>query len=150
MAQHGLGCGTLRRSNRPSEVIIDSSALVAVLAKERGYEPYSRALENNTDLRLSAGTYLEIGIVVDRHPNKLLSRAFDQLLVAAGISIVAVSESQARIARAAYRDFGRDSGHPAGLNFGDCFAYALAVERDEPLLFKGDDFLHTDVRSAVE
>ena len=130
-------------------MIIDSSALVAILAKERGYEPYRRALESNTDLRLSAGTYLEIGIVVDRHPNKLLGRAFDQLLLAAEISIETVTENQARIARAAYRDFGRGSGHPARLNFGDCFAYALAIERGEPLLFQGDDFSHTDVRSAL-
>ena len=130
-------------------MIIDSSALVAILAKERGYEPYRRALERNTDLRLSAGTYLEIGIVVDRHPNKLLGRAFDQLLLAAEISIETVTENQARIARAAYRDFGRGSGHPARLNFGDCFAYALAIERGEPLLFQGDDFSHTDVRSAL-
>ena len=130
-------------------MIIDSSALVAILAKERGYEPYRRALESNTDLRLSAGSYLEIGIVVDRHPNKLLGRAFDQLLLAAEISIETVTENQARIARAAYRDFGRGSGHPARLNFGDCFAYALAIERGEPLLFQGDDFSHTDVRSAL-
>ena len=130
-------------------MIIDSSAMVAVLAREQGWEPYHRALETNTDLNLSAGTYLEIGIVVDRHPNKLLGRAFDQLLVAAKISIVTVTENQARIARAAYRDFGCGSGHPAQLNFGDCFAYALAIERDEPLLFKGNDFLHTDVRSAL-
>jgi ribonuclease VapC len=65
------------------------------------------------------------------------------------IEVVPVSVEQARIARAAYRDFGRGSGHPAGLNFGDCFAYALAIDRDETLLFKGDDFSHTDVRSAL-
>ena len=66
-----------------------------------------------------------------------------------GIEIVAVTPEHARIARAAYRDFGKGSGHAARLNFGDCFAYALAVERSEPLLFKGDDFTHTDVRSAL-
>ena len=130
-------------------MIIDSSAVVAILAKEPGHEPYVSALQSTTDLRLSAGTYLEIGIVVERHPNRLLVRAFDQLLVAANVRIEAVTERQARIARAAYRDFGRGSGHPARLNFGDCFAYALAIERDEPLLFKGDDFIHTDVRSAL-
>ena len=118
-------------------MIIDSSALVAILAKERGYEPYRRALESNTDLRLSAGTYLEIGIVVDRNPNKLLGRAFDQLLLAGEISIETVTENQARIARAAYRDFGRGSGHPARLNFGDCFAYALAIERGERCSSRG-------------
>ena len=130
-------------------MIIDSSAVVAILARDSGHEPYWTALLNGTDLRLSAGTYLEIGTVVDRHPNRLLPRAFDQLLVAAEVRIEAVTEQQARIARAAYRDFGRGSGHPARLNFGDCFAYALAIDRNEPLLFKGDDFSHTDVRSAL-
>ncbi|HZA03095.1 MAG TPA: type II toxin-antitoxin system VapC family toxin, partial [Propionibacteriaceae bacterium] len=57
---------------------------------------------------------------------------------------------QARIARMAYRDFGRGSGHPARLNFGDCFAYALAIDSNQPLFYKGDDFRHTDVRSALE
>ena len=130
-------------------MIIDSSAVVAILAKEPGHEPYVSALQSRSDLRLSAGTYLEIGNVVERHPNRLLVRAFDQLLLAADVRIEAVTERQARIARAAYRDFGRGSGHPARLNFGDCFSYALAIELDEPLLFKGDDFSHTDVRSAL-
>jgi ribonuclease VapC len=131
-------------------VIIDSSAVVAILANEHGHEPYVDALQSNTDLRLSAGTYLEIGIVVERHPNRLLARTFDQLLVAADIRIEAVTEQQARIARAAYRDFGRGSGHPARLNFGDCFAYALAIDQGESLLYRGDDFSHTDVRSALD
>jgi len=69
---------------------------------------------------------------------------------ASNIEIVPFTEAQARIARAAHKDFGRRSGHPAQLNFGDCFAYALAVDRDEPLLYKGDDFGHTDVRNALE
>jgi ribonuclease VapC len=60
-----------------------------------------------------------------------------------------VTSDQARIARQAYRDYGKRSGHPARLNFGDCFAYALAIDTDEALLFKGDDFGHTDVRRAV-
>ncbi len=65
------------------------------------------------------------------------------------VHIEPVTETQARIARDAYREFGRGSGHPARLNFGDCFAYALAVERDEPLLYQGNDFGHTDVRNAL-
>jgi ribonuclease VapC len=65
------------------------------------------------------------------------------------VELVPVSVEQAQIARAAYRDFGRGSGHPARLNMDDCFAYALAIERGEPLLYKGDDFSHTDVRSAL-
>ena len=77
-------------------------------------------------------------------------RALDQFLLESRIAIASVTPEQARIARMAYRDFGRGSGHPARLNFGDCFAYALAIERNEPLLYKGDDFRHTDVRSALD
>ena len=66
-----------------------------------------------------------------------------------GIEVVPVTDEQARIARQAYRDYGRGSGHPANLNFGDCFSYALAAERREPLLYVGDDFGHTDIRSAL-
>ena len=65
------------------------------------------------------------------------------------IVIEPVTAEQARIARQAYRDYGKGSGHPANLNFGDCFSYALAREKREPILFKGDDFLHTDLRSAL-
>jgi ribonuclease VapC len=76
------------------------------------------------------------------------SRLVDDLLAAAQIVIEPVSPAQARIAREAYRDFGKGSGHAAGLNFGDCFAYALARATGEPLLYKGDDFSHTDVAAA--
>ena len=86
--------------------------------------------------------------VIDGSGDPIASRRFDDLLNEAGIAIEPVTEAQAKVARAAYRDFGRGSGHPARLNFGDCFAYALAQTTGEPLLFKGDDFVHTDVRSA--
>jgi ribonuclease VapC len=75
---------------------------------------------------------------------------FAELISTAEIAVVPVTEAQARRARAAYRDFGKGSGHPAGLNFGDCFAYALAQECQESLLFKGKDFIHTDVRAALD
>ena len=78
----------------------------------------------------------------------MASRLVDKLLATAGIVIEAVTETQARIAREAYRDFGKGSGHAAGLNVGDCFAYALAKATGEPLLFKGDDFSRTDVAIA--
>ena len=78
------------------------------------------------------------------------SRQFDELIGVARIAIASVTEQQARIARDAYRDFGKGSGHPAGLNFGDCFAYALAKDTGEPLLFKGRDFTHTDVVPALQ
>jgi ribonuclease VapC len=80
--------------------------------------------------------------------NPLLSRRLDDLIVQAEIEVEAVTPQQAGIARAAYRDFGKGSGHPARLNFGDCFAYALAKSMREPLLCKGDDFSHTDVAIA--
>jgi ribonuclease VapC len=75
----------------------------------------------------------------------VISRRLDDLLAVAGIDLEPVTVAQAHLARAAYRDFGRGSGHPARLNFGDCLAYALAIDRREPLLFKGNDFSHTDV-----
>ena len=78
-----------------------------------------------------------------------MSRLFDDLLGSWGVTLVPVSVEQAKIAREAYRDFGRGQKHPAKLNYGDCFAYALARERGIPLLYKGDDFVHTDVQSAL-
>ena len=98
--------------------------------------------------RISAANYLEAAIVVDANRNPLLSRRLDDLIVQTEILAEPVTLEQAKIARAAYRDFGRGSGHPAQLNFGDCFAYALAKSMREPLLFKGDDFSHTDVAIA--
>lgn len=77
------------------------------------------------------------------------SRRYDQFIHEAGIRIEPVTAEQARIAREAYRDYGKGSGHKAGLSFGDCFAYALAKDTDEPLLFKGDDLVHTDIGPAL-
>lgn len=126
-------------------MIIDTSALVAILRQEPDARLYAKALESSPVNRISAGTYLEAAIVVDRARDPLVSRRLDELIAEAQIQIEPVTPSQARIARDAYRDFGKGSGHPAGLNFGDCLAYALARELGEPLLFKGDDFGHTDV-----
>ncbi len=98
---------------------------------------------------MSAGTYLETSIVVDANRDPVLGGRLDDLLVTARIRIEPVMPRHAEIARRAYRDFGKGSGHPAGLNFGDCFAYTLARDSGEPLLYKGDDFVHTDVNSAL-
>jgi ribonuclease VapC len=98
---------------------------------------------------MSAASYLEASIVADRSDDPRASREFDRLIRELGIDIVPVTAEQAIIAREAYRDFGKGSGHPAGLNFGDCFAYALAKDRNETLLYKGDDFTQTDVLSAL-
>jgi ribonuclease VapC len=130
-------------------LIIDSSAVIAVLRKETDHLRYRQAIADSRECRMSTASYLETAIVADRDHSPLLSREFDRVITSMEIEVVPVSVEQARIARAAYRDFGRGSGHPAGLNFGDCFAYALAIDRDETLLFKGDDFTHTDVRSAL-
>ena len=93
-------------------------------------------------------SYVEAGAVIDGGKDPVASRRFDELIEEAQIAIEPVSEAQARIARQAYRDFGKTRGHPAKLNFGDCFSYALAKSKGEPLLFKGRDFSWTDVKSA--
>ena len=135
---------------RVCRVIVDSSALVAILRNEADAAVYTAAIENVFECRISAATFVETAIVIDGYRNPTASRRFDDLLREARILIEPVTESQARIARDAYRDFGRGSGHPARLNYGDCFAYALAREWADPLLFKGDDFTRTDIESALK
>ena len=130
-------------------MIVDTSAVIAILKEERDAPRFLRAIAVSTEpKRISAANYLEAGIVVDANRNPLLSRRLDDLIVQTEIQAEAVTPQQADIARAAYRDFGKGSGHPAGLNFGNCFAYALAKSTREPLLFKGDDFSRTDVAIA--
>jgi len=129
-------------------LIVDSSAIVAILRDEPEAERFAQALEGADSVRVSAASYVEIGAVMDQARDPVVSRRVDDLLDIAGAIVEPVSPGQARIARAAYRDFGRGSGHPANLDFGDCFSYALAKETGEALLFKGDDFAHTDVRPA--
>ncbi|HXA50534.1 MAG TPA: type II toxin-antitoxin system VapC family toxin [Candidatus Acidoferrum sp.] len=128
-------------------MIVDSSVIIAVLRGESDAAAISGALQAAPVCRMSAVTYVESAVVTDSNRNPVLSRRFDDLLRDVGIRVESVTPEQAQIARQAYRDFGKGR-HKAGLNFGDCFAYALAKERDEPLLFKGDDFLHTDVEAA--
>ncbi|MCW2921185.1 MAG: putative pilT protein N-terminal, putative toxin of system [Thermoleophilia bacterium] len=98
---------------------------------------------------ISAGNAFEAAIVIDSYRDPVASRDLDRVRGELGIAIAPVTAAQVDIARQAYRDFGRGSGHPAKLDFGDCFAYALAVESGEPLLFVGDDFTHTDVEPAL-
>ena len=99
---------------------------------------------------MSAVNFVEVAIVIDRRGDPVVSRRLDDLIREASITIEPVTVAQAHLARAAHRDFGRGSGHRARLNLGDCFAYALARTTGEPLLHKGDDFGHTDVRSALD
>jgi ribonuclease VapC len=126
-------------------VIVDSSALVAIIRAEPDASRYAAALASATRSSISAANYVETAAVIDSARDPVASRRFDELVRVARIETIAVTAEQALLARQAYRDFGRGSGSPARLNFGDCFAYALAVLRREPLLFKGDDFTHTDV-----
>jgi ribonuclease VapC len=127
-------------------VIVDSSAIIAIMRLEPEADLFSRAIEQAETCRMSTATFLEAAIVVDSKSNPTASRRYDDLLRDMTITLVPVDETQVRIAREAYRDFGKGSGHPAQLNFGDCFAYALAKATGEPLLFKGNDFSHTDVQ----
>ncbi|GAA3122019.1 ribonuclease VapC [Kribbella aluminosa] len=110
---------------------------------------FAEAIEAATSRRMSAANFLEAAVAMDSARDPVVSRRFDELVAAAEIEVDPVAEAQVRIAREAYRDFGKGSGHPAGLNFGDCFAYALAKEAGEPLLFKGKDFIHTDLAAAL-
>ena len=98
---------------------------------------------------MSAANWLETAVVIDSSRDPIASRRFDELVRAAELQVEAVTYEQARIARDAYRDFGKGSGHKAGLDFGDCFAYALSKSAGEELLFKGNDFGHTDVTPAL-
>jgi len=130
-------------------MIVDTSALIAILRDEEGAMAYARSIANAAISRISAATYVETAALIDASRDPIASRRFDDLLHEAQFAIEPVTEVQARIAREAYRDFGRGSGHPARLNFGDCFAYALAKAMNEPLLFKGNDFTRTDITSAL-
>jgi ribonuclease VapC len=128
-------------------VILDSSAVVAILRAELEAPQFARAIQAAEPRRISAVSYVEAAVVIDSSKDAIASRRFDDFFRASRIAVETVTAKQAEIARQAYRDFGKGR-HKAGLNFGDCFAYALAKELDEPLLFKGDDFRHTDVEAA--
>lgn len=126
-------------------MIVDSSAIAAICLGERDAEQFADLLEGTENSKMSAATYLESAIVIDsRRPG-----AFDAFVSGTLIEIVPVDQELAEVARRAYHEFGKGSGHAAGLNFGDCFSYALATSLNEPLLYKGDDFSHTNVRPAI-
>jgi ribonuclease VapC len=131
-------------------VIIDTSALVAVIALESEAPLFATAMDRAEVLRISAGSYVEAAIALNRRRDPALDGKFEAMMNDVGFVVEPVTPEQAHIARRAYRDYGKGSGHPAQLNFGDCFSYALARDKREPILFKGDDFIHTDLRSALE
>jgi len=129
-------------------MIVDTSALLAILFSESDAEIYARAITDADACRISAANFVEVGIVVEAQTRATGSKQFDAFFRRAGIVIEPVTEEQAHIARQAYADFGKGR-HRAGLNFGDCFAYALARTTGERLLFKGEDFKKTDIPSAI-
>jgi ribonuclease VapC len=131
-------------------MIVDTSALVAMLRGETDAARYLESLSRAGGARISAATYVEIAAVIDGQGDPVLSGAVDELLRTFGIQIEPLTEGQARHARVAYQRFGKGSGHPARLNMGDCFSYALAIDLGEPLLFKGQDFALTDIEIVIE
>ncbi len=131
-------------------MIVDTSAIIAILKEEDDAAVYARAIAAAGARRLSAASYLECAIFLDSQRDPIISRGLDELIGEAEFVVEPVTERQARLARAAYADFGKGSGHLAGLNFGDCLSYALAIDLREPLLWKGNDFGHTGVQSALD
>ena len=128
-------------------MIVDTSVIIAMLRDEPDAGTIAEILGRPGILRMSAVSYVEAAAVVDSNRNPILSRRLDDLLHEVQIAVEPVTLNQARIAREAYRDFGKGR-HRAGLDFGDCFAYALAKDKGERLLFKGKDFSHTDIEPA--
>jgi ribonuclease VapC len=129
-------------------MIVDTSSVLAILFNESDAERYARAISEADSRRMSAANFVEAAVVVEAQTRDSGSRQFDAFFRRAGIVIEPVTEEQAHAARQSYTDFGKGR-HVAGLNFGDCFAYALAKVTGEPLLFKGGDFTKTDVKAAV-
>jgi ribonuclease VapC len=130
-------------------VILDSSAILAIVLREPDRFRFVDAILESAPRRMSVANWLEATMVVDRRGGALSISRFEDFVRDAEIELIPVSVSQATIARWAWRIFGRGI-HPARLNYGDCFAYALAKETREPLLFKGNDFAQTDVEPALK
>ncbi len=128
-------------------MIVDSSAILAILFAEPDAAVFAKAISEADACKISAATFVEVAVVVEAQTKDRGSRQLDAFLRRAGFVIEPVTEEQAHLARQAYSDFGRGR-HPANLNFGDCFSYALAKASGEALLFKGNDFSKTDIVSA--
>jgi ribonuclease VapC len=129
-------------------MVIDTSALVAILTDEAERRAFNETIEAASVRLVSAATVLEAGLVIESRKGEHGGRELDLFLHRAHFEIVPVDADQVELARAAYRVYAKRR-HPAALNFGDCFSYALAKLRGEPLLYKGDDFARTDLLSAA-
>lgn len=128
-------------------MVVDTSALVSLLTMEAEAARISVALESDASRLISAATLVEAGIVIEARYGAAGARELDLLVAKAGFVVESVTAEQAEVAREAWRRYGKGR-HSAGLNFGDCFSYALAKIKGEPLLFKGEDFPHTDITAA--
>jgi ribonuclease VapC len=129
-------------------VILDTSAVMAILKDEPEAAAFGDALSGADRIAIAAPTLVELGIVAESRAGEAVRPRIDTLLESLGIEVVPFTAAHAAFALDGWRRYGKGR-HPAGLNLGDCFAYALAVARDEPLLFKGDDFAQTDVKAAI-
>lgn len=130
--------------------MIDTSAIITILQKEDGFERYFSSIQDHPEPLMASPTYLECSLVLRRRVGTPAAiTRFDTMLRELGVTIVPFTPEEARLASQAYADFGKGTGHPAGLNFGDCAAYAAAVFRNRPLLWKGNDFTHTGIESAL-
>ena len=128
-------------------MIVDTSAIVAILFREPEAALFAKLIHDADRCRLSAGSYLELSIVLERQTEPGAERQRDVFFRRAEIIVEPFTVQQADIARQAFHDYGKGR-HPAGLNYGDCFSYALAKFTGEPLLFKGEDFRKTDLLLA--
>jgi ribonuclease VapC len=128
-------------------MVIDASAVVAILEHEPERRPFLEMIEAADSRRMSIASFVEVSIVAERRRGPGGLTALDEFIASAGIELMSVDVEEGQLARIAFSRFGKGR-HRAGLNFGDCFAYALAKVLGEPLLCKGDDFAHTDVALA--
>ena len=130
-------------------MVVDTSAIMATVLREPDWEVYLDVIGQEPTLLMSAGTLIELDVVAMRRGRKMLRDKMQEIVVAAGVTIVPVEGRNLMYARQGFQDFGKGRGvEPSSLNFGDCFAYGLAKAEDAPLLFKGEDFTKTDVRIA--
>lgn len=129
-------------------MIVDASAVLAIVLREAEGPEFLDRIIADPRPKISVINWMEVAIRVERQGVPDSAAAFDSLVEELGLALIPVDAEQGLIARRAYQLYGKGSGHPAQLNLGDCFAYALAVSSGEPLLFKGQDFAHTDVTPA--
>jgi ribonuclease VapC len=129
-------------------MVVDTSAVVAILTSEPGAARFVRALDEATSLQISAASVLEVAIVLESRYGESARRTFDRWMETTPIDVVVVTRHQVEAAREGFRRFGKGR-HPAALNFGDCFSYGLTKALGETLLFAGNDFARTDLRAAL-